>query len=110
VRKVTRDVHEDIRDHVRALTNTDGFKQSHRERKKVEMRFAHMKRILKLDRLRLRGLNRARGPAHRNRAEPEASCQTPLARAANYGIRLPSLDLCARRQIRNSRSGAPRKT
>jgi hypothetical protein len=31
-----------------------------RERKKVEMRFAHMKRILKLDRLRLRGLNGVR--------------------------------------------------
>ena len=30
------------------------------ERKKVEMRFAHMKRILKLDRLRLRGLNGAK--------------------------------------------------
>jgi hypothetical protein len=28
-----------------------------RQRKKVEMLFAHLKRILKLDRLRLRGLN-----------------------------------------------------
>jgi transposase len=60
VRKVTRDVHEDIRDHVRALATTESFQQSRRERKKVEMRFAHMKRILKLDRLRLRGLNGAR--------------------------------------------------
>jgi hypothetical protein len=34
--------------------------QSRRERKKVEMLFAHMKRILKLDRLRLRGLSGAR--------------------------------------------------
>ena len=31
-----------------------------RERKQVEMRFAHMKRILKLDRLRLRGLSGAK--------------------------------------------------
>ena len=30
------------------------------ERKKVEMAFAHMKRIFKLDRFRLRGLNGAR--------------------------------------------------
>jgi transposase len=57
VRKVTRDVNEDVRDSVRALANTEAFQQSHRERKKIEMRFAHMKRIFKLDRLRLRGLS-----------------------------------------------------
>jgi transposase len=60
VRKVTRDLDEEVRDHVRALANTDAFHQSRRERKKVEMRFAHMKRILKLDRLRLRGLSGAK--------------------------------------------------
>jgi transposase len=59
-RKVTRDVDEDVRDHVRALANTNAFEQSRRERKKIEMRFAHMKRIFKLDRLRLRGLSGAR--------------------------------------------------
>src|SRR5215475_3685216 len=59
-RKVTRDVNEDVRDRVRALANTEAFQQSRRERKKVEMRFAHMKRILKLDRLRLRGLSGAK--------------------------------------------------
>jgi hypothetical protein len=37
------------------LANTEAFRQSRRERKKIEMRFAHMKRILKFDRLRLRG-------------------------------------------------------
>ena len=60
VRKVTRDFDEEVREHVRALANTEAFEQSRRERKKVEMRFAHMKRILKLDRLRLRGLNGAK--------------------------------------------------
>jgi len=45
MRKVTRNLNEDVRDHVRALGNTDAFRQSSRERKKVEMRFAHMKRI-----------------------------------------------------------------
>jgi transposase len=60
VRKVTRDIDEDVRDRVRALANTEAFAQSRRERKKIEMRFAHMKRILRLDRLRLRGLSGAR--------------------------------------------------
>ena len=59
-RKITRDLNEDVRDRVRALANTAAFQQSRRERKKVEMRFAHMKRILRLDRLRLRGLSGAR--------------------------------------------------
>jgi transposase len=60
VRKITRDLNEEVRDQVRALVNTDAFHQSRRERKKIEMRFAHMKRILKLDRLRLRGLSGAK--------------------------------------------------
>ena len=59
-RKITRDLDEDVRDGVRALADTEAFRQSLRERKKVEMRFAHMKRILKLDRFRLRGLNGVR--------------------------------------------------
>ncbi len=60
VRKVTRDLDEDVRDQVRALANTEAFQQSRRERKKIEMRFAHMKRIFRLDRLRLRGLSGVR--------------------------------------------------
>lgn len=60
VRKVTRDLDEEVREHVRALANTEAFERSRRERKKIEMRFAHMKRILKLDRLRLRGLSGAK--------------------------------------------------
>lgn len=49
-----------MRDQVRALANTEAFAVSRRERKKVEMRFAHMKRINRLDRLRLRGLTGAK--------------------------------------------------
>ena len=60
VRKITRDLNEDVRDRIRALANTEAFRQSRRERKKVEMRFAHMKRILRLDRVRLRGLSGVR--------------------------------------------------
>jgi transposase len=55
VRKVMRSVHEDARDVARAASTTPAFEQSRRDRKKVEMLFAHLKRILKLDRLRLRG-------------------------------------------------------
>ena len=51
---------EDARDVARALAKTEAFEQSRRERKKVEMQFAHMKRIFKLDRLRLRGLSGAK--------------------------------------------------
>ena len=54
-RKVTRDVHEDARDVARALAKTEAFEQSRRDRKRVEMLFAHLKRILRLGRLRLRG-------------------------------------------------------
>ncbi|KVL32074.1 IS1182 family transposase [Burkholderia sp. MSMB1835] len=58
-RKIARSVHENARDVARKLSATPEFKQSRRERKKVEMLFAHLKRILKLDRLRLRGLSGA---------------------------------------------------
>jgi hypothetical protein len=54
-RKVLRSIHEDARDVARAVNVTPDFEQSRRDRKKVEMLFAHLKRILKLDRLRLRG-------------------------------------------------------
>jgi hypothetical protein len=33
MRKVTHDIHEDVRDHVRALANTEAFQRSCRERK-----------------------------------------------------------------------------
>jgi transposase len=59
-RKVSRDIDEEVRDHVRGLAKTAAFERSRQERKKVEMAFAHMKRIFKLDRLRLRGLSGAR--------------------------------------------------
>ena len=59
-RWIPRDLHEDARDVARALAKTEAFEQSRRERKKVEMCFAHMKRIFKLDRLRLRGLSGAK--------------------------------------------------
>jgi transposase len=54
-RKVTRSIYEAARDQAREIATTDAYVVSRRERKKVEMLFAHLKRILKLNRLRLRG-------------------------------------------------------
>jgi transposase len=58
-RKVTRSVHEEARDVARAVAKTPAYRQTRRQRKQVEMLFAHMKRILKVDRLRLRGIKGA---------------------------------------------------
>jgi hypothetical protein len=55
VRKIPRDVNEAARDVARALTRTEAYAQTRRDRKKVEMLFARLKRILRLGRLRLRG-------------------------------------------------------
>ena len=59
-RKILRSIHEGARDMARDFAKTDAYVTSRRERKKVEMLFAHLKRILKLDRLRLRGPNGAK--------------------------------------------------
>jgi transposase len=63
-RKVTRSIYEGARDLAREIAKTDAYVTSRRERKKVEMLFAHLKRILKLDRLRLRGPQGARDEFH----------------------------------------------
>lgn len=60
IRKIARSVHEESREVGRAIGRTAEYIESRRQRKKVEMLFAHLKRILKLDRLRLRGLSGAR--------------------------------------------------
>ena len=54
-RKITRSIHEPARDVARDIATTDAYEQTRRDRKKVEMLFAHLKRILRLGRLRLRG-------------------------------------------------------
>ena len=63
-RKILRSIHEGARDMARDLATTDAYVTSRRERKKIEMLFAHLKRILRLDRLRLRGPNGARDEFH----------------------------------------------
>ncbi len=54
-RKIHRSIHENARDLARALACTEAYAQSRNDRKKVEILFAHLKRILRFDRLRLRG-------------------------------------------------------
>jgi transposase len=63
-RKITRDIHEDARDCARALVGTTEFDRSRDERKKVEMRFAHLKTHHRFERMRLRGLSGARDEFH----------------------------------------------
>lgn len=59
IRKIVRSVHEAARDVVRRIAVAPAYQRSRHERKKFEMLFAHLRRILKLDRLRLCGMNGA---------------------------------------------------
>lgn len=54
-RKVPRSIYEHARDVARSFAGTEAFEQSRHDRKRIEMRFAHLKWILRLGRLRLRG-------------------------------------------------------
>jgi len=58
-RRIPRDVNEAARDQARSLAHTEPFLRSRQERKKVEMLFAHLKRNLRFERPRLRGLTGA---------------------------------------------------
>jgi len=58
-RKIARSIYEVSRDVARAITQSPAYTQSIKDRKKVEILFAHLKRILKLNRLRLRGMTGA---------------------------------------------------
>lgn len=53
--KITREEHEDAREVAREIAKTEQYVISMKLRKTVEMFFAHLKRILGLNRLRLRG-------------------------------------------------------
>jgi transposase len=63
-RQVPRDIHEDARDLARRLMGTKRFLKSRDERKRVEMRFAHLKTHHRFERMRLRGLSGARDEFH----------------------------------------------
>jgi transposase len=63
-RRVLRDVNEDARDIARRKMKTKAFLKSRDQRKRVEMRFAHLKTHHAFERLRLRGLSGARDEFH----------------------------------------------
>ena len=63
-RQIPRDVHEYARDVTRRLMRTKAFLKSRDERKRVEMRFAHLKIYHGFERMRLRGLSGARDEFH----------------------------------------------
>jgi adenine-specific DNA glycosylase len=63
-RKIIRSIHEASRDVAQNIAKTEAYVQSRRKRKKVEMLFAHLKRILGMTKLRLRGPNGARDEFH----------------------------------------------
>jgi transposase len=73
-RSLSVNVHEEVRQHVASLAGTEAFKRSARERRKVEMLFAHLKRHLNFRRLRLRGMTGARDA--RSRRSPRTSASS----------------------------------
>jgi Transposase DDE domain len=88
-RRIVRDVNEDARDVARALTKTEAYERSRRNRKRVGILFAHLKRILKLGRLRLRG------PCGAQDEFTLAAIAQNLRRLAKLAARPPpALDAC----------------
>lgn len=63
-RHVPRDINEYARDVARRLMRTKAFLKSRDERKRVEMRFAHLKVHHGFERMRLRGLSGVRDEFH----------------------------------------------
>jgi hypothetical protein len=92
-RKVPRSIYENARDVARDIAKTETYVTSRRERKKIEMLFAHLKRILRLDRLSERSIWCSRRvPAGCHRPEsPKAGKFGPAAR--------PDADLIANRLL-----------
>jgi transposase len=63
-RRIVRYLNEDARDLARRKMKTKAFARSRNHRKRVEMRFAHLKTHHGFERLRLRGLSGARDEFH----------------------------------------------
>ena len=82
-RKVPRSIYENARDVARDIAKTEAYVMSRRERKKIDILFAHLKCILRLDRLRLRGpfgCTRRVPPRCRGPEPPIAGKADPAAR------------------------------
>ncbi|MGY4253846.1 hypothetical protein ACVI1L_000914 [Bradyrhizobium sp. USDA 4516] len=94
-RRVPRSIYEGARDMARQIARSWEGGASRRLRKKIEMLFAHLKRILKLDRLRLRGPNGARDefilaatahkPSKDGQADPDAHPEARIGSVEQFG-------------------------
>ena len=93
----------------KGLANTEAIQQSRRERKKVEMRFAHMKRILGARPVPAAGpqWHQGRSAAHSNRAEPEAPRQTSLPCPAEKGIVVPVINSQTKLPVPRNKTAQP---
>jgi hypothetical protein len=100
-RKVPRSIYESASDVARGIARTEAYVTSRRERKKIEMLFAHLKRILRLDRLRSWRCSR-RVPARRHRSEPSKAGKAGPGADSNAHLsedrNLSAESLCARQQ------------
>jgi hypothetical protein len=92
-RKVPRSIHEQARDVARDIAKTDAYVRSRRERKKIEMLFAHLKRILRLDRPQAERPIWCSGrvPAGCHRPEPPKAGKADPAACPNAGLRANKL-------------------
>jgi len=88
LRRIPRSIYEEARDLARALAKTEAFEQSRRDRKRVEMLFAHLKRIFRLGRLRLRG------PQGAQFEFMLAAIAQNLRRLAKLVVRPPPVNAC----------------
>jgi len=87
-RRIPRSIYEEARDVARALAKTEAFEQSRHDRKRVEMLFAHLKRIFRLGRLRLRG------PRGAQFEFTLAAIAQNLRRLAKLVVRPPPAEAC----------------
>jgi transposase len=88
LRRIPRSIYEEARDVARALAKTEAFDRSRRDRKRVEMLFAHLKRIFRLGRLRLRG------PSGAQFEFTMAAIAQNLRRLAKLLVRPPPVEAC----------------
>jgi hypothetical protein len=101
-RRIVRDINEDARDVARRKMKTKAFLKSRDERKRVEMRFAHLKTHHGFERMRLRGLAGARDEFHlaaivqnlktmalRLLGPPHPKCVHPSRNWAGASVALP---------------------
>ena len=88
-RIIPRSIYEEARDVARTLAKTNAFEQSRRDRKRVEMLFAHLKRILRL------GLLWLRGPCGAQFEFTMAAIAQNLRRLAKLAVRPPpAAEIC----------------